>query len=161
MRIVTLGVESPDKVKWPASCPACGNQISGTGGSTLDVKVKKGVRATFASGTPKMIAVKLCPRCTSRVSWAGKIGNFGWGLVGVTFLLAVFVHPPRNQLEWSGAGAAFWLGAILGWIGESRKKSVVGMQVTRASKDTWNFRFRNKLFADGFLTANQSLVKKE
>lgn len=161
MRTVTLSVETPEKVTWPSSCPACGIQINETEGTTTDIKVKKALKATFASGTPKKIAVRLCPRCTSRVIRASKIGKFGWGLAGIIFLLAVFVHPPRNQLEWSGAGFGFWVGAILGWLGESRKKSVVGLQTTRVSKDTWHFRFRNHSFAYLFLTANQALAKKE
>ena len=83
------------------------------------------------------------------------------GLAGITFLLAAFVHPPRNQLEWSGAGAAFWLGGILGWLGESRKKSILGTQTTRISKNTWLFQFKNKPFADVFLATNQVIVKKD
>lgn len=116
MHAVTLIVETPDKVAWPSSCPACGIQINEADGAATDIKVKKGVKATFASGTPKKIAVKLCPRCTSRMTWATKISKFGWGLAGVIFLVAVFVHHPRNQLEWSGAGFRV-LARCHSWVG--------------------------------------------
>jgi hypothetical protein len=126
----------------------------------MDVRVKKGVKAIFASATPKTIPVRLCPRCTSRVSRAAKLEQVGWGLASVFLFLAVFVHRPRNESEWAGAGAGFWFGAILGWVGQSRKRSLVGVQATRASKDKWSFRFRDKTFADVFSATNQALVNK-
>jgi len=157
---VNLNLEALDKVTWPAACPACGHQTNETDGGLTDVKVKKGIKTSFASGTPKKVSVRLCARCISRVSRAEKMGKFGWGLAGITFLLGV-LHAPANQLQWSGVGFGFWLGAILGWIGERRKKSLVGLQPTRVSKDTWHFRFKNQSFADSFLTANKQFVKNE
>lgn len=76
MEKVTLSVETPDRIKWPSSCPACGNNIGETEGLPIEIKVKKGIKATFA-GKPKTIIVKFCPRCASRTSWAERIEKFG------------------------------------------------------------------------------------
>jgi hypothetical protein len=160
MEKVTLNSETTDKIIWPASCPGCGAHISENEGFPIDLKVIKSAKAILASGTPKTILVKLCPRCTSRKAWAERIEKFGMGFAGIIFILAV-VRPPRNELEWTGAGAAFWLFAILGGIGEIRKRSVIGLKATRVSKGTWRFRFRNKLFTDAFVKANQTIVKKD
>ena len=160
MHTVTLNLEAIDKVTWPNACPACGHQINESEGAATDVKVRKGVKATLVSGAPKKIAVHLCSKCTLKVSRARKMANFGWGFGGLLFLLAV-LHPPRNPLEQSGIGFGFMVGAILGFVGESKSKSVVGLQVTRLTKDSWRFLFKNRSFADLFLTANRGSVKND
>ena len=124
------------------------------------VKVRRTFKTWLTRTIPKTIAVTLCRRCSKRMSSATKLARFGWGLAGLTFIAAVILRPPRNQQEMNGAAAGFWLGAILGWIGESRQNKATGMKVVRLSKDAFGFRFRNKAFAVDFRQHNFSLQPK-
>jgi len=169
MRTVTISVETYDRVTWPSSCPACGIQIKETEGITTDIEVKKGIKATFASQTPKKITVRLCPRCGLRVSWAKKIRKYGWEIFFFFLLFSIIRSPNQfnwTSVNWTNAAYLFGciiglVGGILGWLVTGWKKWVVGLQIKRVSKHIWDFRFRNYSFANLFLTANQALVRKE
>lgn len=125
-----------------------------------DLKVRRRFTTWLTRTAPKSISITLCRRCSKRMSNAKRLARFGWGLAGVLFIAAVILRPPRNQQEMMGAAAGFWLGAILGWIGECRQNKTSGMKVVRLSKDSVEFEFRNKAFAADFREYNSSLRAK-
>ena len=117
---------------------------------SVDIPIDRRFRALLSS-TPASIRVLVCAECGQRIrrqSW-GKLAKVGWGLAGVTFLFAAF-HPPRNQLEWDGAGGSFWLGAVLGWLGDYQQRHSLGISATRVSKDRWRFGIKHPEVASAF-----------
>lgn len=154
MWCVKLGIDRADEILWPKQCPACAKELNEGEGIIYNINVQKGRKAKSASGTPNSIPLEFCSRCSSRRSLAGIISDFGWGLVMIAFLGAVIFHPD-NELQWVGAGGVFWLGVIIGWWWDNRKKSSIGVEINRVSKDERDFWFRNEGFADAFLQINQ------
>ena len=157
MEKVLLKAETSDAITWPRQCPACGAELSADHEAKCEVKVKKGMKASFSRKTPKSISVTISDNCSRKISRAKRLANFGWGLAGLTFLAAVFVHRPQSQQEMMGAGGLFWLGAILGWLGERRQRNLVGMKILCLSKDRWALWFRNRTFGSAFREQNISL----
>jgi hypothetical protein len=127
----------------------------------IDIPVRKGLGALLRSSTPKKISVRFCAECARRSESGKGLEKFGYGLAGVTFIFAAFVHPPRSQAEWEGAGGLFWLGGFLGWIGERTQRKAIGIRATRLSKDLWRFWFRCNDVASEFSQLNQPLVASE
>jgi hypothetical protein len=152
MNKVVLSAERSDAFTWPEQCPACGAEHADRK-KLLEVKVRRGFKALFCR-SPKTISVLICDKCSTRISRAEKVGNFGWGLAGLVFLAAMFVHRPESPEEMMGAGGLFWLGAILGLLGEIRQTRLVGIKIVRLSKNTWAFRFRNRTLARIFSERN-------
>jgi hypothetical protein len=157
MEKIVLNAETNDAITWPKQCPACGAELGADQEAKCEVEVKKGMKASFSRLAPKSISVMICDKCSRKIKRAERLANFCWGLAGFTFLAAIFVHRPQSQQEMMGAGGLFWLGAILGWLGQRRQKRLVGMRIVRLSRDTWAFRFRNRAFATTFSEQNTSL----
>jgi len=160
MEKIVLNTQAHESVIWPTVCASCAANLGETKQMKFEVKVKKGIRAYLSGGTPKSISVTFCDNCARKMTKAKELENAGYTIGGGIFILAAFFHHPRNQQEMMGAGGLFWLCMILGWIGQSRYKRLLGVRIIRLSKDSWAFWFRNKTYAFDFAHLNQPAIEK-
>ncbi len=101
----SLQTVAPSSV--PARCRVCGSVADG--------------RGEPGSGGGATLPPRLCRECESRRRRTALVSNLGFGVSTLTFTVSIFVRPKDTQ-QWLGAGAVFWLGLIVGWVFESRKK---------------------------------------
>ena len=160
MEKILLKTETTDDITWPRQCPACAAELGADHEVKCEVKVKKGMKASFSPKTPKTISVTICDNCSRKISRANPLAYFGWGLMGLIFLAIYFHKGPISQQQGTAIGAFIWLGAILVWIGKRRQRNLVGMKILLLSKDRWAFWFKNKTFGSVFREQNISLEAK-
>jgi len=118
------------------------------------VPVGKAAKVLLAKGTPQAVEVSYCNCCSRRLAIFTWISKFGWAIAGVIFLLAALVHHPRTPEEWTGVGGVFWLGCLLGWLGDSRVKRKRAIRIKRLSKIGWSFSCQNETFDSAFRNIN-------
>jgi hypothetical protein len=165
MRKLVAEVENLESVMWPAKCSGCGQDISSETPHRYEVKVKRAVSAVFATGTPKTVSMKLCDKCSQRITGYKLLSNIGWGLViiaiGGQILISEVFKQPMTPQALSGAAGCFGLGGILMLIRDDRQKKVPGVRCMRKLKNRWEFWFRNESFAHAFADMNSVLIGQD
>jgi hypothetical protein len=63
----------------------------------------------------------LCSACSTKWETRDIIEKVGYSAAGLAFLLVVFV-PAVRQDHLYGAGAAFWLGIVIGWVSKRARE---------------------------------------
>jgi hypothetical protein len=121
------------------------------------VKIEKSLGARFVRTRPKALSVRLCTKCSKRVSRFKVIGYVGLVLV----MLAIIggFRGLRTPQQMQGAGASFWLGSLLYWVGENRRKKAIGFRCKRLSKDKYELWFRRDPFRKEFFKLNSALLE--
>lgn len=124
-----------------------------------EVGIGKSAGTYFARLKPKSLSVRLCSKCFKRASRFKVMGY-----VGLVFVLLAFIGPVflgmRALQQMQGAGASFWFGCLLYWVGESRRKKAIGLKCKRLSKSRWDFWLQNDIFRNEFLKLNSTLVER-
>jgi len=160
MQRITLQTSDLNVISWPKHCVSCGEILTDTDTTKQEIRIKKNLRSTLLP-TPKKIDFIVCKKCSSKIAKASNISKFGYGLVACVFFLVVFVHPLQNERTLGGAALVFWIGLIIGCVGDMKKNNIIGTQIIRVTKDLWTFVLRDRTYAEIFKKENKNIQKQE
>ncbi len=138
----------PFEIEWPRACAVCAGPID------KDAPANYMLSLPESWGT-ESIELYCCQRCSRRIGIYQRLGMAGYGLAGITFLLAI-IRQPKTELEWLGAGGLFWFGILVGWVGARKDK--IGIESGSLETGGFIVQFRHRRFARMFFDLNRKKV---
>jgi hypothetical protein len=114
MHQVTIPPERIQELRWPKECCRCGGVVPEPPPMQVQTKI-----AGWQS-----VSSNVCVKCNTRYEAWGCLSTIGAALGVLAFAGPVFLKMNSPQ-QIQGAGACFWLGCMLCWYADSRRKKAI------------------------------------
>lgn len=155
MKKIEVEAVSLSSIVWPDKCSTCGRDIP----SEIPAKSK--------TGNDCLKLTRRCDECAKKIISLELMCKAGVGIMSLAFIGAVTVsvfnvvyHHVFSDATRYVFGAAFWLGAIMSWVGGVGLYKGYGIQCER-KKNGWQLLLRNEAFSDAFERANSTAVRRK
>lgn len=139
--------KQPEQLQWPSLCLACAQEVK-TDGVQINLPVRTDSPVTF----------KLCKNCSKKWNRRKLLENAGY-VTAVLVLIGVVFLPAARQNHIYGAGAAFWLIALIAWWGKTRR-GALSLKAAYPPREGLVLFLPSKAYRDEFLRLNPDAKNK-